>query len=249
MEEGTTVVGRRAVLEALDAGAAVHKIWVQEGTSPAFLEVLKAKARARGVPVSVVPRARLQPFGAFRHQGVVAFLSPMPYADAEALLAGAEGKAAALWVVLDGLEDPHNVGAIIRTAAAAGAEAVILPKHQSAGLTPAAVKASAGAVFSLPVARTTNLVRFAERMKAAGFWLIGASPDGGTDWRAADYRGKVALVIGGEGRGLRPLLRRRLDVVVRLPMKGGVASLNASVAAALLLYEAYRQREGAPWPP
>ncbi|MBE3597186.1 MAG: 23S rRNA (guanosine(2251)-2'-O)-methyltransferase RlmB [Hydrogenibacillus sp.] len=242
MEE-TTVIGRHAVLEALEGGAAVHKIWVQEGVGGPFRSALERRARERGVPVRVVPKARFAPYAALRHQGVIAFLAPFPYADAEALIRDAEAKEQALWVLLDGLTDPHNIGAVIRTAAATGADAVVLPKHQSGGLTPAAIKASAGAVFRLPVARVTNLVRLAEAMKAAGFWLIGASAAAERDYRQADYTGKAAIVVGSEGRGIRPLIRRHLDDVVRLPMKSGVESLNVSVAAALLLYEALRQRE------
>lgn len=239
----TWIHGINAVLEAIEADATrVGRVVVAEGREDARLRRLVDAARRAGLPVQRQPLqavGRLAGHGAV-HQGVVAFLAEASYADAEATLAAAP--APALLVVLDGVEDPRNLGAVIRVAAAAGAGGVFVPEHRSAGLTPACIKASAGAAFRIPVARVGNLAAFLRRLKERGIWVIGLDAEGTSLWGGFDLREPVALVLGGEGKGLRRLTREHCDAVLSLPLAAGVESLNLAVAAGVALYEAARQR-------
>jgi 23S rRNA (guanosine2251-2'-O)-methyltransferase len=180
--------------------------------------------------------------GSGRHQGAVGIVSAKAYRSLEELLETARRHDSPLLVVLDGIEDPHNLGAIVRTAEAAGAQGVLLPTRRAVGLTATVARASAGAIEHLPVARVVNVAQTIERLKAANFWVYGLDAKGTRRYWEVDYRGPVALVVGGEGRGIRPLVAGQCDGLVRIPLQGKVQSLNASVAAAVVLYEVLRQR-------
>jgi len=237
--------GINAVLEAIEARPPrVGRIVAATGRGDARVQrVLDAAGRA-GLSVERQPTEavdRLAGPGTV-HQGVIALLAEATYADTEATLAGAP--APALFVVLDGVEDPRNLGAVIRAAAAAGAAGVFLPEHRSAGLTPVCIKASAGAAFRIPIARVGNLAAFLRRLKERGVWVIGLEAGGTPIWDGFDLREPVALVLGGEGKGLRRLTREHCDALLSLPLQAGVESLNIAVAAGVALYEVARQRRG-----
>lgn len=203
-------------------------------------------ARAAGVPVRIEPRQaldRLVPSG--RHQGIVAAVGAKAYAEPEEMLKTARDRnQPALVLLLDGVEDPHNLGAVLRTAEAAGAHGVVIPERRSVGLTGVVAKASAGAVEHLPVACVTNLSRAIEALKEQGLWVYALDPSAGKSYTALDLKGPVALVLGGEGRGVRAGVLEKCDDRARIPMQGRVASLNVSAAAAIVLFEVVRQRTG-----
>lgn len=240
VEDGV-IVGRNPVLEALSAGRELECVYLQTGERRGTLARIAALARDHGVPVKDVAVQKLDALsGATPHQGAAAILSAAPYAEVEDIFAHAGGRAPFV-ILCDGIEDPHNLGAIIRTAEAAGADGVIIPKRRSAGLTAAAVKASAGAAEHLPVARVTSLVAVIEELKKKGLWIYCADMDG-QRWDKVDYAGGVGLVVGAEGEGVGRLVKEKCDVVVSLPMLGRIGSLNASVAAGIVMYEVARQR-------
>lgn len=247
---GTEILtGPHGVLEALRAGRrTLRRVWLARAERGGMSESIQALARERGVPVEVRPRADLdRRVKGTPHQGVLAEAEPFPYVEAEEIvsLALRAGEAAFL-VVLDGIMDPQNLGAILRTAEAAGVHGLILPRDRATGVTPTAVRASAGATEHLPVARVINLSAFLAWVKEHGLWVVGADPRGSPLY-AADLKEPLALVIGAEGRGLRPLVRRRCDFQVRIPLSGRVASLNASCAAAVCIFEVIRQRQVTDW--
>jgi len=234
--------GRRAVLEALRCGRPCQRVLLARGSHGQVVDEIFDLLRRGRIPHDVTDRDHLERVAGPRHQGVVAVLAPRAYADYEQLL-GALDPAAAFLVYLDSIQDPHNVGAILRTAHAVGADALVIQERNASGLTPAAVKAAAGAAEYLPVCRVTNLVRALEQAQSVGIWILGLDMDGESDFTAVDWRGPCALVVGSEGDGLRRLVRRTCDRIVRIPMaRAQVGSFNASVAAALALYEAFRQR-------
>lgn len=224
------------------AGRAIRRVLVAASArGDAVQEVVEA-ARSRLVPVQTVDRPRLDAL-AGHHQGIVAEAAPFRYASLEDVVATirSDGEPA-LVLVLDTLQDPQNFGSLLRSAAAVGVEAAIIPEHRAVGVTPAVVKASAGAVERLPVAQVGNLVRSLEALKGAGLWVVGLDAHATTTYAEADLSGPIALVVGGEARGLRPLVRQTCDFLVCLPMPGDVESLNAAVAGSIVLYEALRQR-------
>jgi len=243
---GAAVVGRRAVLEALRAGRPVSRVLVARTADVRGpLREIVREARDRRVVIQIVDRRHLDTQArGIAHQGVAALAAVVAPVTVEDLLQRIRdhGEAPFL-VVLDGVQDPQNLGAIIRTADAAGAHGVSIPRRRAAGLSPAVARASAGAVAHLPVAQVGNLVVALERLKAAGVWIVGADPEGAERYDTAGLAPPVALVVGGEGRGLHRLVRERCDRVVRIPLRGRVASLNVSVAAALLLFEVARSLE------
>lgn len=244
-DESSVIPGRRAVLEALRAGRPIRKILLARTAHGGTVRDLVLEARRRGIVVQSVDPHRLAELSRAPHQGVLALTAVRPSASVAAILAAAAVKEEPpLILVLDGVEDPSNLGALIRTADAAGVHGVIIPKHRAAGLTPAAARASAGAVEHVPVAVVTNLVRALEELKGAGVWIAGADPAGPEMYNAARLVPPLALVMGGEGRGLSRLVKEHCDLLVRLPMRGKVASLNVSVAAGVLLFEVVRQTEG-----
>jgi 23S rRNA (guanosine2251-2'-O)-methyltransferase len=210
-------------------------------------EEIAALARAAGVAAEEAPREALDRFArTTEHQGIAAAAGPYPYEEEDDLLLRLRDLAEpALVLALDGIQDPHNLGSIIRSANVAGAHGVVIPKDRSTDVTPAVAKASAGAVEHTRVARVTNFVRALEALREAGLWIVGADPEGDTPLRSLDGRDPLVLVVGGEERGLRPLVRRTCDRRVAIPIRGAIGSLNAGVAAAVILFEVVRQRQSA----
>jgi 23S rRNA (guanosine2251-2'-O)-methyltransferase len=234
------------VRELLRAGGeGLSELWLVEGGDrPRAFSELERMARGLGAKVRSAPRARLDRLASGAgHQGVVAVVADYRYREVEDLLAAARALGEApLLVLLDGVEDPGNLGAVIRSAHALGAHGVVIPRDRAAGVTPAVAKASAGAIEHCPVARVANLARTLEQLKVEGIWSVASVQDAERELREVDLAGPTALVIGGEGSGVRPLVRRTCDHAARIPMAGRVGSLNASAAAAIALYEAARQR-------
>lgn len=235
--------GLHAVREALKAGSRPLQRLLVIRTDKQFSDLVQL-ARSLHVPVHVQPSAsldRLVPDG--RHQGIVAFAAAKAYQTEESILArAAERNEPPLLVILDGVEDPHNLGAVIRTAEGAGVHGVFIPERRAAGLTSVVAKVSAGAIDHMPVARVTNTSRLIESLKAAGVWVYGVEPSASKLYTDVDLRGPVGLVFGGEGTGIRPGLLQHCDERIRIPMRGQVQSLNVSASAAVLLFEAARQR-------
>ncbi|WP_322801953.1 23S rRNA (guanosine(2251)-2'-O)-methyltransferase RlmB [Thermoflexus sp.] len=237
--------GRHAVHEALRAGRRrIYRLLIAEGLQPRpILEEIRAMAAERGIPILQVPRARLDAI-TDSHQGVVAEADPYPYTDLEQAWAeSARRPDPPFWLALDCLQDPQNFGTLLRTAEAVGVHAVLFPEHRSAHVTPAVVNASAGAVEHLRVVQVTNLARALERLKERGLWIVGLQQDPrAIRYDQADLSGPIALVVGNEESGIRPLIRRACDFLIYLPMRGRVASLNAATAGAVALYEIARRR-------
>ena len=238
------IEGRNAVIEALRSGTAIDKIYLQKGETDKTLGHIASRARAAGTVVVEADRRKLDAMSrTHAHQGVIALASLREYVSVESILNSAREKGEApLLVVCDEISDPHNLGAIIRTAYCAGAHGVIIPKRRSAGLTSVVAKTSAGAVSYLPVARVPNLPALLKELKSQGVWVFGTAAGGTTDLYHVDLKGPAAIVIGSEGDGMSRLVEENCDFLVSIPMKGGLNSLNASAAAAVLLYEAVRQR-------
>ena len=243
-ENDGVIEGRNAVIEALRAGVAIDKVYIARGETDAALGHIASSAREKGVVVVDADRRKLDGMSrTHSHQGVIALAAVREYATVDDILAAAREKGEApLIVVCDELSDPHNLGAVIRTAECAGAHGVVIPKRRSAGLTAVVAKTSAGAVSYLPVARVANLPSLLEDLKQQGVWIFGAAANGATALYDADLKGPAAIVIGSEGSGMSRLVSERCDFIVSIPMKGQINSLNASAAAAILLYEAVRQR-------
>ena len=242
------LTGIHAVREALEAGRALDRIVIASGRHGERVEELVQAARSRRVPVRFEDRAEVDRLAGTRdHQGVVALEAARKAASLEDILQTISGDTSrrGLLVLLDGVEDPQNLGAIVRTALAAGAHGIVIPERRAAGLTESVARASAGALAHLPVARVTNLVRAMEELKEAGFWLVGLDERAGKSYTEADFTLPVGIVMGGEGKGLHELTRKRCDFVVSLPTAGPVRSLNVSVAAGIVLFEAVRQRKPA----
>ena len=238
------IEGRNAVIEALRAGRAIDKIYIAKGEVDQTLGHIASKARAQGVVVVETDRRKLDAMSqTHAHQGVVALCAVKEYCTVEDLLQRAADKGEAPFLVMcDEISDPHNLGAIIRTAECVGAHGVIIPKRRSAGLTAVVDKASAGAAEHLPIARVPNLSAAIETLKKAGVWVYGAAAEGASPLWKTDLTGSICIVIGSEGDGISRLVREHCDVLVSIPMKGEISSLNASAAAAVLMYEALRQR-------
>ena len=238
------IEGRNAVIEALRAGTAIDKIYLAKGETDKTLGHIASKARAAGVVVVDADKRKLDFMSrTHAHQGVIALASVREYVSVEDILNIARGKGEnPLLVVCDEISDPHNLGAIIRTAECAGAHGVIIPKRRSAGLTSIVGKTSAGAVSYVPVARVPNIPALLEQLQKEGVWVFGTAAEGSTTLYQADLKGPAAIVIGSEGEGMTRLVREKCDFLVSIPMKGRISSLNASAAAAILLYEAVRQR-------
>lgn len=240
------VYGRHAVGALLDADpAGVRELWLQENRRDALAERARALARSHGIALSEVPRATLDRLCAgAAHHGIAASYRASaprhPSLDVDALVERLGSRA--LLLALDGVEDPHNLGACLRTAEAAGADAVLVPRHRAVGLTPVVRKVASGAAERVPLVVAPNLARALERLAQSGMRVVGASADGTCDYTSADLTGAIALVLGGEGRGLRRLTRERCDLLVRIPMAGSAESLNVSVATGVMLFEARRQR-------
>ena len=243
-QDPTIVYGKNAVTELLKSGAAVDTVFVQDTMNAAQAGYYTAIAREAGAVVKRVHAAKLRGMcGTEGHQGVAAWAASVDYVSLDDLLAEAARRGEPPFLLLaDGVEDPHNLGAIIRTAECAGAHGVIIPRRRSVGLTAVVGKASAGALEYMPVARVANLVATIRDLKARGIWVFGTAADGDTTLTGADLRGPAAIVIGNEGSGMSRLVAESCDLKVSIPLKGHISSLNASTAAAVLLYEAVRQR-------
>ena len=243
MQELERLEGRHAVLEALKAGLKLEKVLVQKDLKESLGQEVKEAAKAAGIPVQFLDKEKLDGMSrSGRHQGILAEMKAIPYSSVEEMLAAAREKGEAPFLLLlDGIEDPHNLGAIIRTAHQAGAHGVIIPKNRAAGLTATVARVSAGALAYLPVAQVTNLARTMEELKKEGLWFACADMDGEVLYRQ-DLKGPLGLVIGSEGSGVSQNVKKHCDFVVSIPMAGQIDSLNASVAAGILMYEVVRQR-------
>src|SRR5215813_9653216 len=239
------LTGIHAVKEALEAQRPIDRIAIAKGRQDTRIEEIVQLARKQSVPVRFEERGQLDRLANSKdHQGVVAVAAARAAATLEDVLASANacGAPKGLIVLLDGVEDPHNLGAIVRTALAAGAHGVVIPERRAAGLTDTVARASAGALAHLPVAKVTNLVRAMEELKEMGYWLVGLDERADRSYSDVDYTTATGIVMGGEGSGLHELTRKRCDFVVSLPTSGPVKSLNVSVAAGVVLFEAVRQR-------
>ena len=241
--EEFTIEGRNAVIEAYRAGRPIDRLFLLDGCQDGPVVTIRREAQKHGTPVKYVSRERLDQMSSTgKHQGVIAYGAAYEYAQVEDILQAAKEKGEPPFLfVLDNIEDPHNLGAIIRTANLAGAHGVIIPKNRAAGLTATVAKTSAGALNFTPVARVTNLARTMEELKKEGIWFVCADM-GGTRMYDLDLTGPIGLVIGNEGEGQGKLVRKSCDLTASIPMKGDIDSLNASVAAGVLAYEIVRQR-------
>ena len=238
------IEGKNAVMEALKAGRTIDKVYIVRGEADKSLKFIGSKARAAGAVVSEVDRRKLDFMSeTHAHQGVIAVAAVREYSTVEEILnIAAERGEKPLIVICDEISDPHNLGAIIRTAESAGAHGIIIPKHRSAGVTAIVEKTSAGAVEHMAVARVANINAAMDKLKDAGVWIFGTAADADTGLWQADLKGAAAIVIGSEGEGMSRLVAENCDFKVSIPMHGKVSSLNASAAAAIMLYEAVRQR-------
>lgn len=241
--EEFTIEGRNAVIEAYRAGRPIDKLFILDGCQDGPILTIKQEAKAKQTPVKFVTKERLDQLSETgKHQGVIAYAAAYEYATVEEILDNARQKGEAPFLfLLDNIEDPHNLGAIIRTANLAGAHGVIVPKNRAAGLTAVVAKTSAGALNFTPVARVTNLAKTIEELKKEGIWFVCADM-GGTTMYDLNLKGPIGLVIGNEGEGVGRLVKEKCDMVASIPMKGDIDSLNASVAAGVLAYEIVRQR-------
>lgn len=238
------IAGKNSVIEALRSGRTIHKLWLSESANKSAMQPILAEAKNHGVIAQFVDRRKLDQFAQDgNHQGVVAQVAAYEYVELEDLIAAAQQKSGhPFFLLLDEIEDPHNLGSILRTADCSGADGVIIPKRRSVGLTGTVAKTSAGAVEYVPVARVTNLAQTIDRLKEAGIWIVGTDASADQEVYGADFNLPVALVIGSEGQGMGRLIKEKCDFIVRLPMFGHVNSLNASVASGILMYEIVRQR-------
>ena len=241
-----TIEGRNAVMEAFRSGKCIDKLFVLDGCQDGPVLSIKREAKKQDTIIRYVPKERLDQLSQTgHHQGVIAFAAAYEYAEVDDILAAAKEKNEAPFIVLlDNIEDPHNLGAIIRTAHQAGAHGIIIPKNRAAGLTATVARTSAGALNYLPVAKVTNLSKTIEDLKKEGMWFACADMDGDVMYDA-NLTGAIGLVIGSEGEGVSRLVKEKCDFTVSIPMKGQIDSLNASVAAGVLCYEILRQREAA----
>jgi 23S rRNA (guanosine2251-2'-O)-methyltransferase len=241
------VWGRYPVLEALRSRRRVHRIMIAQGPRDAALTQVLDQARRAGVPVETASRRHLDDLSKNgNHQGVIAVTAPRQYAELDDILSRTEQRSEEpLVVVLDAIQDVQNLGTLIRTAEVVGAHGIVIPEHRAAGLTPAVDKTSAGAVEFLPVARVTNITRTLDDLKRHGIWCIGLDGEAKTRYDQANLKGPIALVVGNEGKGISRLARDHCDLLIQIPMRGHIGSLNAAVAGSIALYEIWRQRG---WP-
>jgi 23S rRNA (guanosine2251-2'-O)-methyltransferase len=235
--------GRNPVIEALKSGREINKIWIAEGSQKGSIQQILGLAKESKVMVQYVPKKKIEQMVAENHQGVVASVAAYNYAEIDDIFTKATQKGEDPFIlILDELEDPHNLGSIMRTADASGAHGIIIPKRRAVGLTSTVAKASTGAIEHIPVARVTNLSRAVDELKERGVWVAGTDAKGKQDYRQLDGTLPIGLIIGSEGKGMSRILREKCDFLVQLPMAGHVTSLNASVAASILMYEVYRNR-------
>ncbi|GED18388.1 23S rRNA (guanosine(2251)-2'-O)-methyltransferase RlmB [Kurthia gibsonii] len=237
------IAGKNPVLEALRATRDINKIWVAEGVKKAGIAELLELAKERGIVVQFVPKQKVDGLTSENHQGVVASVAAYNYAELNDIFAIAEERGEDPFIlILDELEDPHNLGSIMRTADAVGAHGIIIPKRRSVALTAVVAKASTGAIEYIPTVRVGNLSQIVDELKERGVWIAGTDAKGSEDYRRMDATLPLAVIIGSEGKGMSRVLKEKCDFLYNLPMVGHVTSLNASVAASLLMYEVYRKR-------
>ncbi|WP_043931597.1 23S rRNA (guanosine(2251)-2'-O)-methyltransferase RlmB [Bacillus sp. EB01] len=237
------IIGKNPVLEALRSHRDINKILIAEGSQRGQMHQITELAKEANAIVQYVPKKKIDQLTDGNHQGVLAYVAAYKYAEVDDLFKAAREKGEEpFFLILDEVEDPHNLGSIMRTADAVGAHGIIIPKRRAVGLTSTVSKASTGAIEYVPVARVTNLARTIEELKEQGVWIAGTDAKGSKDYRQQDFTLPLGLVIGSEGKGMGRLIREKCDFLVHLPMAGKVTSLNASVAAALLMYEVYRSR-------
>ena len=242
--EEFTIEGRNAVIEAFRSGKPIDKIFIQDGLQDGPIQTIKREAKKHDTMIKFVAKERLDQISdTGKHQGVIAYAAAYEYAEVDDILEAAKEKGEPPFIfLLDNIEDPHNLGAIIRTANLAGAHGVIIPKNRAVGLTATVARCSAGALNYTPVARVTNIAKTIDELKKAGIWFVCADM-GGTTMYDLDLKGPIGLVIGNEGEGVGRLVKEKCDFVASIPMKGDIDSLNASVAAGILAYEIVRQRQ------
>lgn len=237
------IIGKNPVMEALQSGRAINKVLVSDQLNKQTEQALQQAVKKANTTMQVVPKKRLDQLSNGKHQGMLAYVSAYEYATVETILQRAEKEAVApLIMILDEIEDPHNLGAILRTADATGVHGVIIPKRRAVGLTETVAKASAGAIEHIPVARVTNIAATIDQLKQQNIWVVGTDERGSDDYRTLDGDTALAIVIGNEGKGISRLIKEKCDWMVHLPMHGAIPSLNASVASSLLMYEVYRKR-------
>jgi len=237
------IMGKNPIIEALKSERDINKILIAEGSQRGQTQQIMQLAKEANVLVQIVPKKKLDGLVEGNHQGVLAQVAAYQYAELDDLFAHAERKNEdPFFLLLDEIEDPHNLGSIMRTADATGAHGIIIPKRRAVGLTATVAKASTGAIEYIPVVRVTNMARTIDELKEKGVWIAGTDAKGKEDYRQFDGKLPLGLVIGSEGKGMGRLIRDKCDFLIQLPMAGDVTSLNASVAAALLMYEVYRKR-------
>ncbi len=238
------IIGKNTVIEALESERSVQKLYITENLNAPLAKKLQGLAKANNAPVQRVPKKKLDQLVEGNHQGIAALVAAYDYASLDELFQKAEEKEEeTFFLILDEIEDPHNLGSILRTADATGVHGVIIPKRRAVGLTATVAKTSVGAIEHIPVARVTNIVQTIEELKSRNVWIAGTEADATEDYRRLDGALPIALVIGNEGKGISRLVKKNCDWTVSLPMKGSVSSLNASVAASLLMYEVLRKRD------
>lgn len=237
------IIGKNPIIEALKANRDINKILIAEGSQRGQMQQITQLAKEGNVVVQFVPKKKLDQITDGNHQGVLAYVAAYQYAELDDLFAAAEKREEPpFFLLLDEIEDPHNLGSIMRTADAVGAHGIIIPKRRAVGLTATVAKASTGAIEYIPVVRVTNMARTIDQLKELGVWIVGTDASGTEDYRRFDGTLPLGLVIGSEGKGMGRLIRDKCDFLIKLPMVGKVTSLNASVAASLLMYEVYRKR-------
>ncbi|WP_339253088.1 23S rRNA (guanosine(2251)-2'-O)-methyltransferase RlmB [Sporosarcina sp. FSL W8-0480] len=242
-QESELIGGKNPVAEALRSGRELNKIWIAEGLNKKSIGEILSLAKQSGVIVQAVPKQKLDGMLDVNHQGVIASVAAYSYAELDDLFAIAKNRGEdPFFLILDELEDPHNLGSILRTADATGVHGIIIPKRRSVGLTGVVAKASTGAIEHIPVVRVNNLSQTVEELKKAGVWIAGTDAAGSADYRSMDATLPLAIIIGSEGKGMSRILKEKCDFLYHLPMVGHVTSLNASVAASLLMYEVLRKR-------
>ncbi|MEC9488436.1 MAG: 23S rRNA (guanosine(2251)-2'-O)-methyltransferase RlmB [Halanaerobium sp.] len=240
------VIGRNPVQEVLQGSRQVSQVFLARGTRGKPVDKILDMARKKGVPVEYIPREELaEKADSGSHQGVLAYVEEFTYASLEEIIVRSKKKGTAPFlIILDQIQDPHNLGSIIRTAEALGADGIIIPAHRACGITPTVSKTSAGAVEHIPVAQVTNINHTISELKEKGIWIYGLEMTGENQLSATDLKGPLALVVGSEGSGLRRLVKENCDFLVQIPLRGQINSLNASVAAGIMIYEIFRQRAG-----
>ncbi|MEH7252151.1 MULTISPECIES: 23S rRNA (guanosine(2251)-2'-O)-methyltransferase RlmB [Bacillaceae] len=242
-ENNDYIIGKNPVMEALRSERDINKILIAESSQRGQMQQLIQLAKESNVIVQFVPKKKIDQISDENHQGVLAYVAAYQYAEIDDLFAAAEKKnEPPFFLLLDEIEDPHNLGSIMRTADAASAHGIIIPKRRAVGLTATVAKASTGAIEHIPVVRVTNMARTIDELKERGLWIAGTDASGKQDYRQLDGTMPLGLVIGSEGKGMGRLIRDKCDFLINLPMAGKVTSLNASVAAAILMYEVYRRR-------